>query len=165
MSDGDSDNKKLVNFNAPEETVETAKAKLEYGEMSERLRETLEQIAHGADVAEQTRMKDQLQEKRKDRREIESDIRRLQDERDEVDQDIERLEQRLDELADQEGEYDGFLKSIEADLHDGMHVWETHAKVEQAAQIGQTTPEAVLDDLRERNPTIPEEQYAMKDAV
>lgn len=150
---------KLVNFKAPEETVEAAKDKLQHGEMSEELRHTLKRIAHGADAAEQTRVKDRLKQLRKQRRQLEEDIQSLQSERDETERDIERLEERLDQLAEQEGEYDGYLKSIEQDLKDGIRVFEGHAKIKQAARIAGCSQADVLRDLQERNPDVPDEQF------
>lgn len=155
MSDDDT----LVNFRAPEETVETAKMKLEHGEMSKELRTRLEEIAHGTDVAERTRIKDQLKEKRQERRDKQREINNLQNDVDEIDRDIERLEERLDQLAEQEGEYDGYLKSLEADLRDGEHLFAGHAKVEEAATLGDCSEEEVINRLQERNPEIPDLQF------
>jgi len=150
---------KLVNFNAPEETVKKAKSKLEHGEMSERLRATLKEIAHGTDVAEQTRIKDHIQQLREDRRDVEGQINSLQRERDEIDRKIGRLEERLDTLMDQQGEYEGFLQSIEQDLHDGKSVFIGHGKIETAADLGDCTQEEVIEALQERNPDLPPERF------
>lgn len=148
--------RRLVTFRCEEPTVETAKQKLDHGEMSERLRETLEAIAHGADVAEQSRLKDRLRDLREEKREKESEIRALQNDRDEIDRNIERIEQRLDELLDQQGEYDGALAMLESELHEGGYVWPAKPSVREAAQVGQTTPENVIQDLKERNSEVPE---------
>jgi len=152
---------KLVNFKADAETVELAKSKLEHGEMSERLRQTLEHIAHGADVSERTRLKDQLQEKRRQRREVEQELSTLQSERDELDRDIERIEQRLDELLDKQGEYDGALSMLESELHSGEYVYSEKASVKQAATVGECSPESVVDDVRDRNGDVPDAAFEM----
>lgn len=155
------DNDKLVNFKAPEETVEIAKKKLDHGEMSEVLRSELERVAHGAAEAEQTRVKDQLQELREEKRAIEEDIRNKRRERDEKDRKIERLEERLDALANQDGQYDGVLTAIETQMHnDAMHVFEDHGLVSDAAEAGNCSKEQVLSDLRERNPNLPDEMFS-----
>lgn len=147
---------KLVTFNASSETLQEAKDRLEHGELSERLRGTLNEIAHGADVAQQTRLTDRLQTLREDRRDAERKIREWQDERDELDRKIERVESRLDELREQDGEYDGVLAMLEADLADGVRVMEGTDKVKRAARIGDCTPADVIDDLKERNPNTPD---------
>jgi chromosome segregation ATPase len=151
--------KKRITFLIPEETAEKAKAKLEHGEMSDRLRDTLNRIAHGADVAEQTRVKEALQQKRREKREIESEIETLRRNREEKEREIERLEERLDTLANQDGEYEGVLKALESLLEDGRRVFVGHGQVKEAAAVGECSQEDVIDDLKDRNPTVPEEQF------
>jgi len=149
-------NDKLVNFKADKDTVEIVKQKLEHGEMSDRLRDTLNEIAHGADVAEQTRLKDRLQELRKERREITSDIEALQDKRDEKDREIERVETQLDNLREQQGEYDGALQAIEGQLHEGVRMAPDSVPVKEAARIGDVDTEGVIEAIKERNPDVPD---------
>lgn len=152
--------KKLINFKVPEDTHKKLKAKLDHGELSERLRETVDAIAYGAEVAEHKRTKEALQEARKDKRDIESDIDTLRDERDEKEREIERLESKLDSLMEQEGQYDGFLQSIEEQMHaEEMRVFPEHAQVKKAAGVGGISPEEVVADLRERNPSLPDQQF------
>ena len=150
---------KMVNFKANSQTVKEAKDKLEHGEMSEELRARLDEIAHGADVSEENRLMDRLQTLREDRRDAESKISKWQEERDELDRKIERIETRLDELRDQEGEYDGVLAMLEADLQDGVRIMEGTDKVKRAAQIGDCEPSDVIQDLKDRNPDIPDEAF------
>lgn len=156
-----SEEKKLVTFRQEKETVELAKEKLEHGEMSERLRQTLAQIAHGADVAEQSRLKDRVQELRRQRRKKDRQIRELQNDRDEIDRDIERIEERLDSLMEQEGEYDGALSMLESELREGNYVFPNKSSVKEAASVGQTTPETVIQDLKERNADVPEAAFEL----
>jgi len=150
---------KLVTFNAPEDTFQKAKAKLEYGELSEELRSALEQIAHGTDVSEQERTKDLLKEKRKQKRKKQRKITNRQNEVEELNREIERLEDKLDTLAEQDGQYDGFLQSLDEHLHNGNHVFTGHKQIEKAAELGDCSQEDVLADLRDRNPSISDEQF------
>lgn len=150
------DDTKRATFLVDESSYEEAKGKLDHGELSEELRQTVDRIAHGADVAQETRLTDRLQTLREDRRDAERKIREWQDERDELDRKIERVESRLDELREQDGEYDGVLAMLEADLADGVRVMEGTDKVKRAARIGDCTPAAVIDDLKERNPNTPD---------
>lgn len=156
MSSG---NRRQVVFRMDDATVEQAKQKLDHGEMSERLRQTLTAIAHGADASERERVKDRLQDARADRDELQSEIRTKQQQLQTKEREIERLEERLDALMDQESEYDGFLQGIEQDLADGMHVFQGHQKIERAAELGDCSQQDVLDDLRERNPSLPSGQF------
>ena len=150
------DNTTRVTFLAPEESWKEAQDKTEHGEMSERFRSEIDRVAHGADVAEENRLMDRLQTHREDRREAERKIREWQEERDELDRKIERIETRLDELRDQEGEYDGVLAMLEADLQDGVRIMEGTDKVKRAAQIGDCDPADVIQDLKDRNPDVPD---------
>jgi len=150
---------KTVNFKANSETVELAKNKLEYGEMSELLRETLDRVAHGADVAEETRLKDALEAIRESKRDLREERQHVERQLEEKSREEERIEQRLDALREQEGEYDGVLAMLEEDLHEGVRIMEGSNKVKRAAAIGDCDPEDVLADLKERNPDVPDKAY------
>jgi len=151
-----SDDRKQVNFTAPRSTVESAQQKLEHGEMSEELRATLDRIAHGADVAEETRLTDRLEELRGNRRDLRDERDRIESELEENERDIERVERRLDELRETNGEYDGVLAMLESDLHDGVRLMAGSEKVQRAATIGDCSPADVIDDIRDRNPDVPD---------
>jgi len=158
-----SDDMKYVGFNAPRESVEKVKSDLEHGGLSRILRERLEEAAYGVEVAERTRVKENLRDLREERRGIESKISKLQNDREEKDREIERLEQKLDRLAEQDGEYDGHLQSIEANLHDGKSVFTGHPLVKSAADAGDCDETDVIQDLQERNPELPESQFVKSD--
>ena len=150
---------KQVLFKANSETVELAKDKLEHGEMSELLRETLNRVAHGADVAEETRLKDALEAIREDKRELRQERDNIERQLEEKSREEERIEQRLDALREQEGEYDGVLAMLEEDLHEGVRIMKGSDKVKRAAAIGDCKPQDVIADLKERNPDVPEKAY------
>ena len=150
---------KQVLFKANSETVELAKDKLEHGEMSKLLRETLDRVAHGADVAEETRLKDALESIREDKRDLRQDRDNIERQLDEKSREEERIEQRLDALREQEGEYDGVLAMLEEDLHEGVRIMEGSSKVKRAAAIGNCESQDVIADLKERNPDVPKKAY------
>ena len=152
-------NDKLVNFKIDEATLEQAKAHLEHGEMSQRLRETLETIAHGTDVAEESRLTDRLQTLRENRRSLRQERDNIETELDETNRKIERIEQRLDSLREQEGQYDGVLAMLEEDLHDGMRIVGGSNKIKRAAQLGDCSVDEVIEDLKERNPDVPADAF------
>lgn len=155
-------NDKLVTFNADPKTWEKAKSKTEHGELSERFREELNAIAHGVEISEQERVSDLLKEKRKDKRDKQREITDLQKDVDEIEREIERLEDRLEALAEQDGEYDGFLQSLDELLKDGQHVFPDHSQIKKAAEIGGCSRTEVINDLKRRNPEIPEKQFEPK---
>ena len=150
---------KQVTFNMDEQTVEEAKDKLEHGEMSEVLREALREVAYGADVAEESKLTDRLRTLREKRRVKRQERDSIESTIDEIDRKIERVEQRLDTLREQEGEYDGVLAMLEEDLDEGVRMIETSTKVKRAATIGGCNTEDVINDLKERNPNIPDRAF------
>ena len=152
-------NKTQVGFEVDKDTVETAKQKLEFGEMSQRLRETLEAIAHGTEVAEETRLTDRLQTLREERRSLRQQRDNVENDLDEVNRKIERVEQRLDSLREQDGQYDGVLAMLEEDLHSGVRILGGSDKIKRAAELGDCSVDEVIDDLKERNPEVPEKAF------
>lgn len=153
------DNSKRVTFLVPEASWTEAQDKTDHGEMSERLRETVDRVAHGADVAEETRLTDRVESLREEQRELRQERDNIESDLEEVGRKIERVERRLSELRDQEGEYDGVLAMLEADLDDGARVMEGTPKVKKAAKIGDCNPSDVIADLKERNPDVPDKAF------
>ena len=151
--------KQFVGFKAPKDTVELAKSKLAHGEMSEILRQRLASVAHGTDVAEETRIKDNLEELRESRRDKLQEIQNLQNDVDEIERKIGRKEERLDVLREQEGQYDGVLAMLEEDLHGGMRIFTESGKVKRAAELGDCTVQDVINDLKERNTDVPDQAF------
>jgi len=151
--------KTQVGFEAEKSTVEEVKAKLEYGELSERLRRCLDAIAHGTDVSEETRLTDRLQTLREERRDLRQERDNIEKDIEEKTRDIERVEQRLDNLREQDGEYDGVLAMLEEDLHSGIRILGGSNKVAKAASIGDCSKADVIEDLKERNPDVPAKAF------
>lgn len=153
--------KRQVTFNADKETVETAKEKLEYGELSEELRGRLDEIAYGAQTTKREQLKEQLEKLRGDKQEVHHEIEELENEEKEIDRKIRRVEEQLDAIRDTDGEYNGALEMIEVKLERGERMFSTHEDVERAAQIGQKPKQDVIQDLRERNPDLPDEAFEL----
>jgi len=150
---------KQVNFEVDADAYDQAKRKLEWGGISRVLRERVHEVAYGTETTERKRLKEKLEQLRKEKREVENEIDDLRHDRDEKEREISRVEDRLDTLIDQEGEYDGFLQSLESDLHEGKRFFEGHGKIESAADLGDCTTEEVILDLKERNPDIPDRAF------
>lgn len=82
--------------------------------------------------------------------------RELEDERTELD----ALEQKLGAVEEQADEYEAVLRDIETLMHeDGGSVFPEHGRVRDAADAGNVDAEEVIDDLRERNPSLPDGQF------
>jgi len=155
----DEDNRTRSTFLVDETTLEEAKGKLDHGELSEELRTTVQRIAHGAEVAEETRLTDHLETLREARRKKRQERDNIEQELEEINRDIERTERRLEQLREQDGEYDGVLSMLEEDLHDGRRILGGSDKIKRAASIGDCSVDDVVEDLRERNPNVPDKAF------
>lgn len=151
--------KKQVNFKLKAETHQALKSKLEHGELSEELRQYSRQLAFGADVSEEERLLEERRELAKERREIDGDIETLKKKREEVERKLDRVDGRLEHLRERDGEYDGVIAMLEEDLRDGARVMPGTDKVKRAAKIGDCEPEDVIEDLKERNPNVPDKAF------
>ena len=91
--------------------------------------------------------------------ELEEQIQRRKEEIEDLRTERAAVEQRLEEEDTVNDEYQQLLEELDDLLEQGSRVFVGHAKVERAAQLADTSQEAVLDELRDRNPDIPEEQF------
>lgn len=144
----------------PKRSKKIAKRKLEHGGLTREIRECIERIAHGAEVSEKQRLKDDLEEMRDERQGLKQERSRIDDDLDALERKIERAENKLDQLRDKEGEYEGALRMIEESMHeDGMCVFEGHGQVQEAAELGNCSQDDVVNDLKNRNPTLPDSRF------
>jgi len=155
-------NRKQVNFTADTQLYEAAVSDLDHGELSDELRTKLKELAYGADATERERIREQLETLREDRRELDAEIQHKKAKRDELDRKIERAERKLTELESLDGEYDGMLKNIEAQLHDGVRFCEGSPSVKEAAALIDGDAADVIADLKERNSDVP--AYAFRES-
>jgi len=75
---------------------EKAKAKLDHGGISREIRKTITRIAHGAEISERERLKEDIETWRDERRGKVHEKQSLENEIDELDVKIERAENQLD---------------------------------------------------------------------
>ena len=149
-----------INVEVPKRTKELAKEELEHGGLTRVIRERLSEIAHGAESTKKERLKDQLEELRDERKKLKGERMEIDEQLDVVERKIERAESKLDELRDTESEYEGALQIIEEQMHnDGIRIFVGHGRVRDAAKIGNCTEQDVINDIQQRNPNLPEEQF------
>ena len=148
-----------INFTVDDNAKELAKNKLEHGELSKRLREAVEEIAFGEELSRRSKLEERLDSLQDKRDELETEREQITAELEEVTSKIERVSDRLDDLQTQEDEYQGALEMLEDQLADGRNVFVGHGQVEKAAHIGEKEPEGVIDDLKDRNPSIPDHAF------
>lgn len=149
-----------LNFKINENAKKAAKQKLEHGELSRRLRRVVEEIAFGEEVSKATRYEQRLRTLRERKDELRADRRVIDAEIEEVELEIARVEEQLSHLDKREDKYDAALEMLEETLYEGGRVYPDHGQVVRAAQIGDVDPEGVIEDLQERNPSIPEHAFA-----
>jgi chromosome segregation ATPase len=154
--------KAQINFTVEEAAKDLAKEKLEYGELSTELRETIHKIAYGQEISKREQLQRQLAELRDEKDSIRATIREKEAELEDVESKIRRTEERLDGMERREDKYEATLEMLEQTLYDGGRVFEDHGQVLKAAKIGGKEPEHVIDELKDRNPTLPDHAFVQK---
>lgn len=156
------DDREQINFTVEAGAKDLAKEKLDHGELSTELRETIHKIAYGEEISKRERLHKELAELRDRKDELRADIREKQAEVEEVEGKIARKEERLDGMERQEDKYEATLEMLEETLYAGGRVFEDHGQVMKAAKIGGKETSDVIDELRERNPSIPDHAFVQK---
>jgi len=147
--------KKQAAFEVESHVYEAAMSKLEYGEMSQLLRDTVKEIAFGEDLSRREQIKRRLEQLRDEKADIRAQINRLQAEEDKLQRAISQNELRLDNTNDKEAEYRGALETISEYLHSGARVTIDNPQLARAAAIGDVSVSTALGDLQEMNPDVP----------
>lgn len=157
-----SSDKAQINFTVERDAKELAKEKLEYGELSTELRETIQRIAFGEEISKREQSRKRLAELRDEKDRLRSDKRDIEAELEDIEQQITRVEERLENMERREDKYEASLEMLEETLRDGGHVFEDHGQVIKAAKIGGKETEDVIRELKERNPSIPDHAFVSK---
>lgn len=156
-----SDDHVRVTHRVPEHARDAAQSKTEHGELSDLVRGVYRRIAFGEDVDQHESVKMELERVRDEKDETQAKIRELQADLESLRTKETRLEEKLSEHTSREQKYEGHLDQLEAQLLDGSHIPKSYNGVVQAAKEGEKEPEDVIDELKERNPQVPE--YAFEE--
>lgn len=158
----DRDETVQVTHRIPKHVRDAAQEATERGVLSEAVRNVYRAAAHGETFDGHERVAAELAS-------IDAERERLSAQREHADERLATLEERRADLesvsdreADRSTDYEAELDQIEADLHDGMHVFEEHGVVQQAAQAGGVTPAEVIEELKERNPEVPDYAFVAR---
>lgn len=157
-----SDGKAQINFTVEANAKDLAKEKLDHGELSTELRETIHRVAYGEEISKRERLHKRLADLREKKDKKRATIREEQAELEEIEGEIARIEERLDGMERQEDKYEATLEMLEETLYAGGRVFEDHGQVMKAAKIGGTEPENVIEELQERNPSVPDHAFVQK---
>lgn len=145
-----------IAFNVDSDAKQAAKNRLEFGELSEVLRNTVERVAFGEEVNEKEQVEARINLLREDRDDLRQERRRIEGEIEGIETELSRLEERMRRLEDSTQQYEAALEMLEENIIEGGRIWPAHPQVSRAAHIGNKDPRGVIDDLRERNPDLPE---------
>lgn len=164
MSDEEQGDEDVVRttIRMPRNLRDEAKAQAEHGQLSEMVRDVFREIAFGEDINKREQYKRQLERIRDDKDDIRADIRDLQTELEKLEAQEARLEERLNETTSLRDKYDGMLEMLEHELYSGENIFAEHAAVKRAARTSNLEPDQVIEELKERNPEIPEYAFEPK---
>lgn len=156
-----SDDKNIVRttVSVPEHLREAAKRNSEHGEISERVRDVLREIAYGENIAEHERKKQELAQTRQKKDELRNKLTEIQAELENVERKERRLEEQIEQSQTTEQEYKTILQTLEAEVRDGANITVQRRSVKNAAEIKGIEPEEVVGELKDRNPEIPEHAF------
>lgn len=147
----------------PRNIRDEAKNQTEHGELSEMVRDLFREVAFGEEINKREQYKKQLERVRDEKDEVRGEIRDLQSRLDTLEDKESRLEERLSESTSLKDKYDGMLEMLEQTLYSGTHVDKNHGAVERAANTAGVEPEDVIEDLKDRNPEVPDYAFVRKD--
>lgn len=148
-----------VNHLVPERVKEQAKENADHGELSEAVRDVYRMYASTGGAETLAQLEIRLRKTKRERESLEARIEALQDELGEVRTREAELQEQIREYEQETTEYQRLLAELDSHLHDGGSVFPDHGKVQTAAAVAGKSTEAVLSDLRDRNPEVPAERF------
>jgi len=158
-----SDDRAQIGFEVDKDAKELIKRKLDHGELSDILREEVYAIAYGQEVGRRKKIQKRLEQIEQERIETREELERAKSKLSELNEERERLEQELANLSDIDQQYQDLLEEIEQEwLAEGKRVFVGHGKVEKAANLKGCDQEEIIQELKERNPNLPEKKFTEK---
>jgi chromosome segregation ATPase len=159
MSEDGSD-KVQAKFLVERHVKEAAKDKTQHGELSELCRDLFRRVAFGEEVAEHQQVEQEIQRERERIDGIDQEIRELQTEREKHRTRLSRLEERLSQTQSANDRFDAKLEEIEIEkIYQGVPAVPDLPCIQRAANEVGERPEHVINELRERNPHLPEAAF------
>lgn len=148
-----------VGHRVPGHLRDAAQANTEHGELSEMVRSLYRRIAHGDSDGGAESIAIELERVRAKKDELREEVRKLQNELQSLEQQETRLEEKLTTHRSRQDKYEGHLESLEQQLRNGTRVFAEIPSVQQAGSTAGKSPEEVIEDLKERNPIIPDHAF------
>lgn len=148
---------KVVSAEVPESIHESVKRKLEYGGLTREIRDHLRRIAVGEDMNQRSRLERQLEELQEERDDLRAQRREIEASIETVETKINGVQHDISQLSSQEERYEAKLEELEFDLREGgKRFYPGYKRIERIAGETQRESEAIIEDLKARNPDIPD---------
>lgn len=137
---------------------EIAKEKLDYGELSEVIRDTVNTVAYGGGWDRHTLMDRQIEKKRDELRDLRRRRREIDNEIQEAEEGLEDLLRDREEIETKQEKFEGALWTFEQSFRRGEfgHLLEDDQRLENFAEQFDKQASEIFETLKERNPDIPE---------
>lgn len=157
---GDDESKMVqVSHLVPEDLREDAKENSGHGDLSDAVRQAYRIIAYGDDYEDTFRLQQRLERARNEYERLVEDKEQIEREMRDVSSRIDSLDRKLEESKEAEAAFEDELSHLEAAVRSGEHIFPSHGKVQNAAEIGSVEPKDVVDQLKNRNPEIPDDAF------
>lgn len=151
--------KKQVNHLVPTDIKERAKENAEHGELSEAVRDVYRMYATTGGAETLAQLEVRLRKTRRERESLEDRIKHLREELETVREQERGLQEQIREYEQETTEYERVMSELSAMLRDGNSVFPSHGKVKTAASTKGCSVSEVMDDLRDRNPDVPDARF------
>jgi len=160
MNDEMIETEKKVKYNVqmPEDLRDDAKRRAERGELAEEVRSLFRRKAYGADGTGETT---ELQEKKAELTEVRQQIDNLRLKRSQIDSKIEgkesratRLEEQIEALENENNQLETKIEMLENMLTEGTPLWPTYIK--NTADVDTSTAHKLYEELKGRNRELPD---------
>ena len=149
----------MVAAEIPASTKEAYKAKYGHGKISEDIRRLFDQRAYGENLEQRSRLEDAIQRERDELEELKRKRREINTEIDNKETIIQDYERKISNLTASEERYEAKLEELERRIRDPENFGHLTAEDEAVVRIADESnkePEGVIRDLKDRNPDVPD---------
>lgn len=145
-----------------EDKIELVKELLRHGEQSKILRDVVDTIVKTGGYDRHTVFDSRIEQKKETLQELRRERRHLDEEIGQVESELEQLRERRENILSQQDEYEIALAAIERPFRAGEfgHVDVGHARIQELAEEYGRRPDDVHQDLRDRNPDVPDYAFS-----
>lgn len=153
--------KKRVVAEVDEDAKEILDEKLAHGELSELIRDVVNTVAFGDGWDRRTVLDRRIEAKREDIEALRAKRRDINAKIETAENDLKTLQQKRERIETKDEQYAGALWSFEQSFRAGEvgHIYPKHSRIHQLAEEYNKDREDVFDELRERNPDVPDHAF------